>query len=280
MTERQPEVFVTEREDGTVLYCRRQGRGPGLLLIHGVACDSDYFEDTAGFLAGKYTVITYDRRGYSRSRVGEFSEKTGKSTLFSLRTQAEDAAAVIRAAGQRSVFAVGCSAGGAAAAELAALHPELVNGLFLHESFFRGVSAVKDEMESLYGKLRAAREENRVIRAMRAFIDSMGGADSRGKSKSLERQARDLENLNLFIHYEMESFFRSDLTLIKKLSMPVWIGVGECSREGLFHRAAREAAEKTGIPLIYVPGYHNLPADLPLEFAVAVSGVFDLMSGT
>lgn len=271
------EEFTTEREDGTVLYCRKQGEGPGLLLIHGVACDCDYFEAAAELLSGKFTVITYDRRGYSRSRIKEFTETAGGKDRFSLEIQGDDAAAVIRMSGQKSAFVVGSSAGGVISAVLADRHPELVQGLFLHEPFFQGAEGVREDMEQLAEKLRAARKAGRVIRAMQVFIDSMGGVDSRSSSRSLEKQVQDLKNLELFVNYEMESFFESDLMLLERLSAPVWIGVGEGSREGLFHRGAREAAGETGRPLVYVPGYHNFPSDLPLEFAVAVSGVYDMM---
>ena len=29
------------------LFCRREGSGPILLLIHGVACDSEFFRETS-----------------------------------------------------------------------------------------------------------------------------------------------------------------------------------------------------------------------------------------
>ena len=50
------------------LFCRREGSGPILLLIHGVACDSEFFRETSKLLAETFTVISYDRRGYSRQR--------------------------------------------------------------------------------------------------------------------------------------------------------------------------------------------------------------------
>ena len=53
------------------LFCRREGSGPILLLIHGVACDSEFFRETSKLLAETFTVISYDRRGYSRSIAAE-----------------------------------------------------------------------------------------------------------------------------------------------------------------------------------------------------------------
>lgn len=67
-TETQPEEFRVSAA-GAELFVRKQGRGPGLLLIHGVACDCDYFTETARCLKQQFTVLTYDRRGYSRSHL-------------------------------------------------------------------------------------------------------------------------------------------------------------------------------------------------------------------
>lgn len=273
----QPKEWM-ESVGNAELFCRRQGSGPGILLIHGVACDCDYFSGAAEILAEHYTVISYDRRGYSRSRVQNAPRGTREEEQYSLRVQAEDAAAVIRASGLTEAFVVGCSAGGVVAAELAVLHPELVSGLFLHEPALRGAERVRDRLEILTEKLHAARENNRMIRALRAFIDAMGAVDRRAPGRPLQSQARDVENLRIFVRYEMESFFEADLSLLEQVRLPVWIGAGEHDRDGVFHQAAEEIAERLKLPLIFVPGCHNFPSDLPREFAVTVSGVITLMS--
>ena len=72
------------------LFCRREGSGPILLLIHGVACDSEFFRETSKLLAETFTVISYDRRGYSRSIAAE-----GEND-FSVWAHAKDAAEIIR----------------------------------------------------------------------------------------------------------------------------------------------------------------------------------------
>ena len=77
------------------LFCRREGSGPALLLIHGVACDSEFFRQASAILAEHFTVISYDRRGYSRSIPAE-GEKD-----FSVWAHADDAAEIIRAERKR-----------------------------------------------------------------------------------------------------------------------------------------------------------------------------------
>lgn len=72
------------------LFCRREGSGPLLLLIHGVACDSEFFREASAILSKKFTVISYDRRGYSRSIPAD------GETDFSVWAHADDAAEIIR----------------------------------------------------------------------------------------------------------------------------------------------------------------------------------------
>ena len=169
------------------LFCRREGSGPILLLIHGVACDSEFFRETSKLLAETFTVISYDRRGYSRSIAAE-----GEND-FSVWAHAEDAAEIVRLEQKRKaedgqcpvetglqsdgcsaapskgeenqinecctgksngkadqstgVFVAGCSAGGAVAAALATKYPELVRQVFLHEPLMRGSGELAAEQD-------------------------------------------------------------------------------------------------------------------------------------
>jgi pimeloyl-ACP methyl ester carboxylesterase len=52
---------------GADLCVERRGDGPPLLMIAGGGGDGGAFTTLAGILAASHTVITYDRRGNSRS---------------------------------------------------------------------------------------------------------------------------------------------------------------------------------------------------------------------
>ena len=52
---------------GASLYYEVRGAGPTLLLISGGPADADVFAGLVGWLASRYTVVTYDPRGNSRS---------------------------------------------------------------------------------------------------------------------------------------------------------------------------------------------------------------------
>ena len=53
--------------NGTRIYYEKRGRGPAVLFISGASGDGGHWTAVADILADAYTVITYDRRGNSRS---------------------------------------------------------------------------------------------------------------------------------------------------------------------------------------------------------------------
>src|SRR5262244_297883 len=57
----------TLKVPGASLYHEVRGSGPVLLLICGGVYDAAGYAALAERLAGRYTVVTYDRRGNSRS---------------------------------------------------------------------------------------------------------------------------------------------------------------------------------------------------------------------
>ena len=305
--------YQIETAHGT-LFCRREGSGPTLLLIHGVACDSEFFRETSAILAEHFTVISYDRRGYSRSIATE------GETDFSVWAHAEDAAEIIRAeqkrqaeegacptdaglqcsecgaeqrngeekqsnkcsAGQSSekadhstgAFVAGCSAGGAVTAALATKYPELVRQVFLHEPLMRGSKELEAEQDAFWEKLRKGAERHRIITCMMHFVNAMGGMNREKAGQSMEQQHRNLKNLELFLEKEMDSF--SNLKLDDfDISVPVTVACGSDDRTGMFHRSAYQAAEAKGWKHLTVPGYHNFASDEPEAFAKCLTEVFD-----
>jgi len=258
----------TVRNGECNLYCEKLGEGPLLVLIHGVVCDSDYFRAAAEYLSRNFTVVTYDRRGYTRSKCSADSD-------WSVRAQSEDAAAVIRACGSDSAFVVGCSAGGIIALELARSRPEFVRALMLHEPPVGNTPEYRAELKAWLFELRECAEKRRTAKAMMSFVNRLGGIDPRAPKRSLEEQKRDIMTMPVFLHHEMESFLQylpEGLERIE-LKMPCTIAMGESDPEGLFHMACEPAAKMLGAKLLHVPGYHNFAADLPYDFAVAVTGV-------
>ncbi|BCU80827.1 hypothetical protein JIR001_06100 [Polycladomyces abyssicola] len=70
---------------GANLYYEVRGTGPVLLMIHGGGGDADKLLHVANHLANRYTVVTYDRRGHSRSNLAKPTED------YQVKTHSEDA---------------------------------------------------------------------------------------------------------------------------------------------------------------------------------------------
>jgi pimeloyl-ACP methyl ester carboxylesterase len=119
-------TFV-ELSNGRVWYDER-GQGEPLVLVHGGAVDSRFFEQNATALAQRFRVITTDLWGHGRT-----PDREGP---FSLESFASDVAELIErvAGGQASVL--GHSIGGAVGLTLALRRPELVNKLIVASAGF------------------------------------------------------------------------------------------------------------------------------------------------
>ena len=242
-----------------LLYCKVQGRGRPLLLLHGVACDSSFFEKTAKLLETDFTVISWDRRGYGRSKAAETAD-------YSVRAQAEDALRILDELQITSVCAAGCSAGGIIALEAARQRPERFEKLFLHEPPL-GAGL---EWERIAAKWKEdLRGVNSIAKAMLYFARMIGGPDPEGEKIDFERLAANMENLQVFLQEEMEDFLTYHMRLPRPLGLPVpcLLAAGSQDQEGLFSLFSGETARQFGFAYLRVPGYHNLAQEQPLVFA-------------
>ena len=76
----------TLRVPGASLYYEVRGSGPVLLLIGAGAADAASFNGIAVHLADQYTVVSYDRRGYSRSPLDDPEEEQRIETHSDIAT--------------------------------------------------------------------------------------------------------------------------------------------------------------------------------------------------
>ncbi len=113
-----------------------------LLLLHAWGESRRCFDRLLPGLAG-FRVYAPDLRGQ-----GEADKPVGG---YSLAEQAEDAAAILDAAGVETAFVLGSSSGGYVAQELAAVHPGRVAGLVLVGSplSLQGLPAFAEEVDRL-----------------------------------------------------------------------------------------------------------------------------------
>lgn len=265
---RWKEAAVTMK-DGTVLFTRTAGKGLPLLMIHGAACDSAFFDELGLLLAAQFQVILYDRRGYGRSSENTLCPE-GAETYFSL--QAADAEQVLSslAPGRRSIV-LGCSCGAFVAAYLAAEHSCQVSRLLLHEPPLYSVLPADGESRLSLNKIVDAVKKEQYERALHRFLlflDASTAADT--KPLTPEAEAAFAHNGRNFIQREFCYVLDRHLCLPSAYRTDASVLLGEETAPATLGEVVRQVAEQLCLPLRIVPGGHNAAREIPEIFAAAL----------
>lgn len=120
--------FVDSR--GATIYWEEAGSGEPMLMIMGLSFTHEMWFRVLPHLAS-FRTITFDNRGVGRSSV--------PPGPYSIVTMAEDALAVLDAAGWESAHIVGASMGGMIAQEIALRYPQRVRTLTLGCTTYSGL---------------------------------------------------------------------------------------------------------------------------------------------
>lgn len=115
-----------EREGVSLSCLDHSGRGPAVLVLHGLAGYAREWDETASWLSRNHRVVVPEQRGHGHS---------GRSPAdVSPEAFVDDAKMWIRELGLAPVAVVGQSLGGLTALLLAAEHPDLVRGIVVVEA--------------------------------------------------------------------------------------------------------------------------------------------------
>ena len=242
------------------LYHEVRGSGPAVLLIPGATGDAGHFTRTAERLSDEFRVITYDRRGNSRSTVD--ADAPGTATMAA---QADDAAALVRACEETEAVVFGTSGGAEIALELLTRHPEAVRGAIIHEPPLLALLPHQDGPNPLEPIFEQARTDPRA--ALDAFV-RVNSSDTAWEGLEPATRERMLDNaVNLF-QREIAEFlsYTPDPEVLRALKVPV---VLLRSREGLPFPTPIQAWLETqlGVTGGTLSGHHAPYFDMPELFA-------------
>jgi pimeloyl-ACP methyl ester carboxylesterase len=255
----------------TTLYFERRGDGPGVLFISGATGDAGHWTGVADTLADEYTVITYDRRGNSRSL------PPPGWTSTTVDEQADDAAALLRGLELSPAIVFGTSAGASIAANLTIRYPELPRAVVFHEPVFQsGVT----NAAAIWTRRKALIEEGMAKGGIRAatelFLLSVAGQDT---YESLDRELRErlLLNGDVLLNIEMAPYLQYEPTPAELASvrLPRLVTAGADNREktapGYWrYESAAYLAFQLDTPLAELPGTHMAYLRQPTAFAEAL----------
>jgi len=126
MNKLQTRQKIVTSKDGTSIAFEKIGTGPVIILVEPALSDRSGSAKLAKHLAGKFTVISYDRRGRGKSM---------DTPPYAIEREVEDIEALIDANGG-SAFLFGSSSGAVLALEAAAKLGGKVQQLFMYEPPF------------------------------------------------------------------------------------------------------------------------------------------------
>ena len=260
---------------GATLYYTVRGAGPLLLVLQGGAGDAAGSNAIASHLVDSYTVVSYDRRGLSRSPIDDPADAP------SIETHADDVHRLLAALTDQPAYAVGCSFGALVGLELVARHPEQVRTLVAHE-------APTPELLPEPVRIRAVRDQERVeegfrhegIAAMREFL-AITGVDLADREPDVELPPRTeghAANIAFFLAHDAPAArrYRLDLDALQSVAARIVPAAGSTDRDYWIHQCARALAGRLGRPLAEFPGGHNGYALHPRAFAARLR---QLLSG-
>jgi pimeloyl-ACP methyl ester carboxylesterase len=256
---------------GANLYYEVRGSGPLLLMIHGGSGGAAGFEAVADLLAMTYTVVTYDRRGLSGSKLDDpKSEQT-------VEMQSDDACRLLNALGGGPANVFGSSGGAVVGLDLVARHPGLVRTLVAHEPPAHYLLPDAETIQKQHDDLIEVYRRDGVGAAMRKVVAELAGVantDSRSGADTTVQRVKDPSNAIFLFEHEFPMFgkYRFDFAALKSTPTRIVIA-GGTGKHFPGYRGGAAIAETLGNSVVEFPGHHGGYGSHPEEFAKRLAQV-------
>ncbi len=271
----------TARGSGANLYYERRGSGQPLLLVVGGGGDHGYYDALAERLASEFTVLTYDRRGNSRSVL------YGSPRPLEMGEQSADALAVLDANDVEKALVFGNSGGASIALDLAARHPDRVYAAVVHEPPVPAVLPDPAPYLAVYDKMDRLLATSGWTAAFTYFQVTLGRVSAEVSAVMLDPgphlppgPVRDLllrvsQNWEYMTRYEIRSFidYRPDLAAIAANRTPVALGYGADTDDPAAIQMTQATADRLAAECVVFPGGHTGPMEVPDAFAPVLRGL-------
>jgi pimeloyl-ACP methyl ester carboxylesterase len=263
MTRTATEVETrTVKVPGASLYVEVRGSGPLLLCITGGPTDAGMFTDLGERLADRYTVVSYDQRGHSRSPLDNEPQDIPVSL------HADDAAAILAEFADEPAYVYGNSGGATIGLDLVARHPERVRTLVAHEPPLFELLPDADHWRAGLMDIDETYRAQGPFPAMGKFgalVEAGGPKYSEQQQQAppppeaQEMMERMTGNFELFIAHELQPIgaYLPDFDALQSAPARIVSAAGETSGEQGARRAGIALAHRLRTPVSYLPGGHG-----------------------
>ncbi len=260
----------TLKVPGAQLYYEVEGSGPLLILIPGARGDGESFRPLASHLISQYQVVTYDRRGFSRSLLDGPQDYDHR-----LATDADDVQRLIEHLTDQPAIVFGTSSGAIVALEVLTRYPERVQTVVAHEPPV--VSLLPDAAKwwAFFDRIYDSSRKNGIPKAMHQFVSMVAGKeDHQVIERAMTQQANEYTRANAayWMEHELRQYPRIELdlaVLATHTSQMVFVG-GRDAQNKVSYQSSKALASALGRDLVDVPGGHVGFMAYPTEFAAAL----------
>lgn len=262
---------------GARIYYEIRGSGPVLLMMPGGPADAGAFRNIAGYLMSDYTVVTYDPRGLSHSKLEAPVDDERIVQIF-----ADDAHQLLNATANAPAFVFGSSGGATIALELAACHPDEIRILVAHEPpspvLLPDPERARADMEDIVQTYQSAGIGPTMQKFM-AQTRIRGGPppEPPGDPTPEVREAMAQMQRNMdfwFRHYfRAVGIYEPDFEALRSGPVRIVPGVGDESRGELAHQGGLGLAARLGTEAVVFPGAHGGFDTHAAEFATRLKKV-------
>ncbi|MER7824153.1 alpha/beta hydrolase [Streptomyces sp. NPDC096097] len=249
---------------GATLHFQVVGRGPVLLLSQSGEGDADRTVDLVPHLTDTFTVVTYDRRGLSRSVLHD------PARPVTMAEHADDVARLLAEVTDGPASMAGFSMGAAIGLQVVARHPGLLSTLIAHEPVMPNLLAEADRAEHLaeLSAIQNAHSTGGLTAAFPAIARHLGidpahdatEDDLTPQPLTPRRQA----NFGFFIGTEFTAVTTDDLDPAEAVRAAARAGTriiaatGRTTRPTVHtYRCALALAARLGTEPVEFPGGHN-----------------------
>ena len=256
--------------EGDQIYYEVRGHGQPLLMISGGGGDAGFYSLVADLLSDQYKVITYDRRGNSRSTRNDPQN-------FEISQQSRDAVAVLRAAGECPAYVFGNSGGAVIALDLAKMQPQAIRAAVIHEPPVLRVLADGAKLQRFIAGLYQMAFKFGANVAMLRFALALGIPWHAFRSVPQDFATRNRRNQDFFIKHEMLPFsnYKPDIESLKRSGVTLYMAAGKMTlaKKKFYGRTAPVLADLLGSELVLFPGHHLSYFDMAEEWTATLRGV-------
>lgn len=248
------------------LHYETRGSGPLLIMIPGATGDARVFTTVGEHLAEHHTVLTYDRRGFSRSPLDGPQDYSRR-----LATDVDDVARLIEHHGGGPATVFGTSSGAVIALTVLSRHPSLVGALAAYEPASMTLLPDRDREVEFIDYLYDLYRSQGVLPALRAFHERNLTPSDREFLATVADSGMEHRHANATYWFERElrqyPTVELDLDTLGSYADRIVLMAGEDSRNYPTYQVIVELGRRIGRGIIETPGGHTACGSHPSQFS-------------